>query len=190
LRRRLLGVAARSIRHGLAQGRALPVDPTAYAAPLRERRATFVTLETGGQLRGCIGALMAERPWVVDVAENAFSAAFRDPRFPPLAEAECHGLSLSISVLTPSEALVFDSEADLLRQLRPGVDGLILSEGIRRGTFLPSVWDQLPDPAQFLAHLKLKAGMAADYWSQGLRVERYTTEQFGATMDEIEASGV
>ena len=128
---------------------------------------------------GCIGSLEARRPLICDVAENAFSAAFRDPRFPPLKAAELKSISLELSVLGQAERIVFDSEQDLLMQIRPELDGLILRDGNYRGTFLPSVWKSLPDARQFLQHLKLKAGLPADHWSDTLEVWRYTTESFG-----------
>ena len=177
-RETLLDIARRSIRHGLDRGTPLPVKPEDFEPPLRAVRASFVTLNRQGMLRGCIGHLEATLPLVEDVAENAFSAAFRDPRFPPLGDNEYDGLELHISVLTPAEPLSCESESDLLRQMRPFQDGLILEEGLQRGTFLPSVWEQLPDPHDFLRHLKLKAGMPVDYWSAKLRVYRYETESF------------
>jgi AmmeMemoRadiSam system protein A len=186
LRQRLLAVAAASVRHGLRHGRALTVDPRDYPPALQAPRATFVTLELEGQLRGCIGTLEAVRPWVADVAENAYGAAFRDPRFPALRPEEYPRLHLAISVLSPAEPIRFSSEQDLLDQLRPGVDGLILSDGRRRGTFLPAVWAQLPDPVSFLGHLKLKAGLSPSHWSDTVRVERYTTDYFGAAVAKIE----
>jgi len=179
LRLSLLGVAARSIAHGLEQGVVLRPDPEAYPEALRETRATFVTLQIEGDLRGCIGVLEARRPLVVDVAHNAFAAAFEDPRFPRLRPSEFAQLELHISVLTPPEPLAFDSEHDLLRRIRPGRDGLILTAGAHRGTFLPSVWEQLPDPVDFLAHLKRKAGLPLGYWSTDIQVSRYGTESFG-----------
>jgi AmmeMemoRadiSam system protein A len=174
----LLAVARDSIRHGLRTGRPLVVRPEDFPEKLREPGASFVTLHRGGRLRGCIGTLEAWRPLVTDVAENAFAAAFRDPRFMPLQPEELDDLHIHISVLGKPEPLVFDSEEDLLRQLRPGRDGLILQDGARKGTFLPSVWEELPDPRQFLAHLKLKAGLSPDHWSDSLRVWRYGTESF------------
>lgn len=147
---------------------------------LMQKRATFVTLTIGGRLRGCIGMLEACRPLAEDVAENARAAAFEDPRFPPLTLPELAKLEIHISILSPSEEMVFSSESDLLRQIRPGVDGLILQAGFRRGTFLPSVWAELPEKELFLTHLKLKAGLPADYWSDTLRVFRYTTDCFPA----------
>lgn len=172
----LLQVAKASISHGLDYGKPLTVALPDYPPELAEQRASFVTLERNGQLRGCIGMLEACRPLLIDVAENAFAAAFRDPRFPQLNRAEASEIELHISILTPSEPMHFSSEADLLGQLRPGVDGLILVDGGRRGTFLPSVWDSLPEPKQFFRHLKQKAGLPADYWSATLRVFRYGAE--------------
>ena len=180
-RDRLLAIAQESVRHGLLQGSPLPVHPAEYPIPLKALRASFVTLHLGGQLRGCMGHLEALQPLVVDVAENAYAAAFRDPRFSPVRATELDGLEYQVSVLSPATPLRFASEADLLGQLRPGVDGLILREGARRGTFLPSVWTSLPEPAQFLTQLKLKAGLAPNHWSDTLQVSRYTTESFGKT---------
>lgn len=174
----LLGVAEASIRHGLERGQPLPVTAGDYPQPLRPERATFVTLERSGDLRGCIGSLEAVRPLVEDVAHNAFAAAFSDPRFPPLSASELADLTVGISVLGPAEPMSFESEADLVRQLRPEVDGLILEEKGRRGTFLPAVWSSLPEPHRFLEQLKRKAGLPPDYWSPTLRVARYTTESF------------
>lgn len=174
----LLKLARASIQEGLKSGRPLRIDLQQYDPAITLNRASFVTLERGGQLRGCIGMLEAVRPLVEDIAENAFAAAFRDPRFPPLSETEYADLDLHISILSPAEAIDFVSEPDLIAQLQPGVDGLILREGYRRGTFLPSVWEQLPDPLQFLRHLKQKAGLPADYWSETLKIFRYRTEMF------------
>lgn len=181
LRERLLEIAGESIKYGLTHGRPLTVDVTRYPAELQAQRASFVTLHVAGALRGCIGSLEAARPLIQDVAHNAYSAAFEDPRFPPVTVAEADRLDIHISVLTPAEPLSFASEHDLVAQLRPGVDGLILIEGARRGTFLPSVWDSLPEPRSFLRQLKVKAGLPEDYWSQTLQVHRYTTESFPPT---------
>ncbi len=177
----LLDTARRSIRHGLAHGRALQVDPSAYHQPLAANGASFVTLQRRGTLRGCIGTLEAFRPLICDVAENAFAAAFRDPRFPPVREDELDDITLDISVLGKPEALEFRSRQDLLQQIRPGVDGLILQDGPNRGTFLPSVWESLPEREEFLRQLNVKAGLPPGHWSDTLRVWRYTTEYFGET---------
>lgn len=179
MQNQLLELARQSIAHGLQTGRPLPVNLADYPAELRQNRATFVTLERGDQLRGCIGMLEAVRPLAEDVAENAFAAAFRDRRYPPLTTEELADLDLHISVLSTAVALEFNSEADLIAQLRPGMDGIILQEGGRRGTFLPSVWEDLPNPKQFLQHLKQKAGLPAAYWSDTIQAYRYTTEMFG-----------
>jgi AmmeMemoRadiSam system protein A len=174
--RLLVDVARASIRSGVERGRPLHPDPAAYPEPLRAFRASFVTLELEGTLRGCMGGLEPTRPLVRDVAEHAFAAAFRDPRFPPLAEAERARVDLKLSILSPLEALSFASEQDLLSQLRPGVDGVLLEAGRQRGTFLPAVWEQLPDPREFLRHLKRKAGLGPDFWSADVAVHRYTVE--------------
>jgi AmmeMemoRadiSam system protein A len=175
----LLTTAWDSIRHGLETGTALRVDAGHCEVPLSEPGASFVTLHKQGELRGCIGSLQALRPLLTDVAENAFAAAFRDPRFAPLQVRELAELTLDISVLSVPEPMNFNSEQDLLRQLRPHRDGLILQDGPQRGTFLPSVWEALPDAERFLQQLKLKAGLAPDHWSDTMRAWRYSTECFG-----------
>ncbi|KPK39033.1 MAG: hypothetical protein AMJ69_06730 [Gammaproteobacteria bacterium SG8_47] len=175
-RRLVLDTAADSIRFALEHGRALPVNIADYPPALREKRATFVTLTLGGELRGCIGMLEALRPLIADVSENAYAAAFRDPRFAPVSQQEVNQLDIHVSILNESEPLAFSSEDHLIAQLRPGVDGLILEEGRHRGTFLPSVWESLPQPDEFLRHLKLKAGLPANYWSDSVQVSRYTVE--------------
>jgi AmmeMemoRadiSam system protein A len=174
----LLEVARGSIDHGLREGRPLAVDPAAYPPRLRAPAAAFVTLHEHGELRGCIGHLEAIGPLVRDVAENAFAAAFRDPRFPPLEAHERDHLEIEISVLTAPEALDCASEGELLHQIVPGRDGLILAEGHARGTFLPTVWESLPDPRDFVRHLKTKAGLQPDHWSDAIRVWRYFTQSF------------
>lgn len=179
----LLDLARQSIRHGLQDGRPLPVDIGTLPPSLAEPHATFVTLEKKGQLRGCMGCLEAIRPLALDIAENAYAAAFRDPRFSPVREEEVDALDIHLSLLTPPEPLDFNSEADLLAQIRPGIDGLILEEGRYRGTFLPSVWKSLPEPGEFLRHLKLKAGLPERYWSPSLRVSRYRAEFIGEVDD-------
>jgi AmmeMemoRadiSam system protein A len=175
-REALLEVARASIRHGLAHGSPIPVDLEHYSPRLREPGACFVTLRRAGVLRGCVGSLEATRPLVEDVARNAFNAAFRDTRFPQLPEEESPDLEIHLSILTPPEPLPCSSEADLLSKLQPGIDGLILQDGPCRATFLPSVWESLAEPKQFLAELKRKAGLATDHWSEGIRFQRYRTE--------------
>ncbi len=171
----LLELARASVRKGLC-GEQLDIRPEAYPPALRVRRASFVTLKLEQRLRGCIGSLKARYPLVTDVVRNAHAAAFCDPRFPALTWPEFERLDIHLSLLTSPEPLAVTSEEELLARLRPGMDGLVLSEGMRRGTFLPVVWEQLPEPREFLRALKLKAGLPADYWSPTLRIERYTTE--------------
>ena len=178
-RRALLDAARTSIEHGLRHGRAPRVDPAAYAEPLRELRATFVTLHLEGRLRGCVGSLEAHRPLVADVSESAWCAAFRDPRFEPLDEPELAGLEISISVLGPLEPLLVASEEELVARLRPGVDGLLLREGRLRGTLLPAVWRHVPDARDFVREVKRKAGLRSDHWSEALEAIRYTVESIG-----------
>jgi len=174
----LLDLAQASIHHGLDEGGAVSVRPEEYPERLRIQRATFVTLNRHSQLRGCIGHLEAIQSLVEDVAENAWCAAFRDPRFPPFLPHELAGLKIHISVLTPAQRIFFANEPDLKQQIRPGVDGLILKDGSARGTFLPSVWDSLPAVDDFWSQLKRKAGLPTDHWSHSLEVYRYTTESF------------
>lgn len=181
----LLQVALASIESGLETGSPLQVNPDAYPPELSARRASFVTLKRDDNLRGCIGSLTPVTSLVEDVARNAFAAAFRDPRFPALSAAELQELEIGISVLGPTESVKFGSEAELLGMLRPGIDGLVLQDGRHRGTFLPAVWESLPKPADFLYHLRQKAGLPGDYWSDTLHIERYTTESFAASVAGI-----
>ncbi len=174
----LLDVAYKAIDYKLATQQTLVIIPAQYPAALQAKRATFVTLEIDAQLRGCIGSLEARQPLVSDVAYNAHAAAFSDPRFNPVIREELKKLSIHISVLSEPQPLLCDSEQDLINKLVPGKDGLILEEGSRRATFLPSVWESLPDPRQFIAHLKQKGHFQADYWSPDLRVYRYYTDYF------------
>lgn len=175
-RQRLLELAAASVKYGLNHNHAMPVTCEDYPAELQERRASFVTLTIKQQLRGCIGTLAASRPLVEDIVENAFAAAFRDPRFPPLQENEYDLLHYHLSILNPPVPMQFSSEADLISQLQPGSDGLILEDLGHRGTFLPSVWESLPDRKEFFRHLKSKAGLSPLHWSPTLKVQRYTVE--------------
>jgi len=173
----LLHVAAASIEHGLERGRPLAVGLGDYAPELRESGASFVTLKRQGKLRGCIGSAVADRPLVEGVAEHAFQAAFRDPRFPGLTADETEGLSVSVSVLSAPAPMRFADERDLLAQLRPQVDGLIIEDVGRRALFLPAVWESLPDAEAFLGHLKLKAGLLAGHWSGGFKAWRFVAEE-------------
>ena len=182
----LLSVALASIESGLQTGRALEPDVDGYPPALIETRASFVTLNLNHTLRGCIGSLEPCTSLVRSVAENAYAAAFRDPRFPALTLPELAGLTIHLSVLGPLQEVACDSEADLLGQMQPGIDGWVIQDGQFRGTFLPSVWESLPDERLFLEHLKMKAGLGADYWSDTIAVWRYSTESFSAAVQDIE----
>lgn len=180
-RAQMLALARTALCQAVTRGQA-DVPARASLAPyLQQRRACFVTLESGGQLRGCIGSLEPQRPLGQDLVHNAVAAALRDPRFPPLQSDE--QVRISISVLTPLEPIEFSSEADLLGQLAPGQDGLLLQCGARQATFLPSVWQQLPGRQQFLAALKRKAGWTDAFWSPQMRAWRYRSLQFGEQQD-------
>jgi len=171
-------IAFEAVEYGLKHGKHLPVETSRYPASLQNPGASFVTLKKAGELRGCIGSLEAHQPLINDVAHNAYAAAFSDPRFQPLSNNELENLEFHVSVLTPAVAMSFDSEEDLLKQIRPGIDGLVLEENQYRGTFLPAVWESLPDTKDFLRHLKQKAGLPQNYWSESIRVSRYTSESF------------
>ncbi len=174
----LLAVARDSIAFGLSHGRPPDIEAADFPAELRPLRATFVTLRKRGELRGCIGGLEARRPLVVDVAFSAYSAAFRDSRFPSVGEKELDELSLHISILAPLEKIAVADQQELERTVRPGVDGLLLCAGSKRGTFLPSVWDSVSGPREFIERLKQKAGLTVDAWSSVWEVFRYTVESF------------
>jgi AmmeMemoRadiSam system protein A len=187
-RKQLLGIAIASINSGL-QGDSPPVIGSVTGpGHLAERLASFVTLKIGDALRGCIGSLEPHTTLADDVCQNAWSAAFRDPRFRPLQAAEFQALSVQVSVLSEPEKLEFSSEQDLIDNLRPGIDGLIIRDRSHRGTFLPAVWESLAEPGAFLEQLKLKAGLARDYWSETISVWRYTTESFSAEVASFAAS--
>ena len=171
----LLELARASIEHGLAAGGALPVDLGTLPGPLLRPAATFVTLRLDEELRGCCGNLEAVRPLAEDVAHSAFRAAFRDPRFEAVTAGELAAIRLEIAVLSPLRRMTVADEADLLAQLVPGTDGLVIEEGSRRATFLPKVWESLPEPARFLRELKRKSGLPEKYWSERLAFLRYRT---------------
>lgn len=157
-------IAERFGRHGGATHRHAALD---------QPGASFVTLTRQGDLRGCIGSLEAHRPLGLDVRENALAAAFRDPRFAPLAVEEFEHTRVEVSLLTPAMAISFRDEADFLAQLRPGVDGIVFQYGRHRSTFLPQVWESLPEPQQFMQQLKRKAGLPPNFWHEEVSIARY-----------------
>lgn len=172
----LLQIALKSLRHGLQYGRPLQPGPDDLREAFSEPAACFVTLHKDGLLRGCIGSMEATEPLAKAVAWAAFSAGFRDPRFPSLKSEEMENLALEISILTPMQEIAVSSEQDLLDTLRPGIDGLLLEEQWRHAVYLPSVWQQLPEPSDFVRQLKMKAGWPADYWSDEMRARRFQSQ--------------
>jgi hypothetical protein len=145
---------------------------------LHQPGATFVTLTQHGELRGCIGSLEAHRPLEQDVRSNARAAAFGDPRFTPLREDELARTRVEVSLLAPAVPMPCTSEEDAVAQMRPGIDGMILEYGGHRGTFLPQVWESLPERRLFMAHLKQKAGLPADFWSPAVKLSRYEVQKW------------
>ena len=173
----LIQLANDSIEYGLQHHQQeMPINTVNFSHNLQKTRATFVTLEMDHRLRGCIGSLRAHRPLVNDVVSNANKAAFHDPRFSPVTIVDAAKLVLKISVLTEPVAMQFVSELDLLSQLEPNVHGLIIQDQGRQATFLPQVWETLPDPQNFLAHLKQKAGLPAGHWSPTFKAFTYQVE--------------
>lgn len=157
------------------EGKARPARDEPW---LREPAATFVTLRREGDLRGCIGSIEPRRTLCDDVVHNALGAAFRDPRFPPLERSELDGLEVEVSLLSPRRPLEAASEAEAVARLQPGIDGVYLEYGNSSATFLPQVWEQIPDPLVFLAELRAKAGLPRRFWHPELRLTRYTVEKF------------
>ena len=145
---------------------------------LHEKGASFVTLTQNEQLRGCIGTLEAHRSLIIDVKANAHAAAFCDPRFSPLTEAELDVTQIEVSLLSAMQAMAFASERDALAQLQPGIDGIVFEFDRYRSTFLPQVWEQLPDAALFMAHLKHKAGLTPEFWDNEVKLYRYTVSKW------------
>lgn len=156
----------------------IPVQADERAAWLSEPGASFVTLTQNGELRGCIGSLQAHRALLEDVKHNAIAAALHDPRFMPLRADELGITRIEVSLLTPALAVIFTDEADALSQLRPGVDGVIFAYGHYQSTFLPQVWQQLPKPQQFMAHLKRKAGLPDNFWDNHVQLSRYSVDKW------------
>jgi AmmeMemoRadiSam system protein A len=160
-------------RHAIARELALDAVEPEMDGALARPGATFVTLMCAGELRGCIGSLRATRALHVDVRENALAAAFRDPRFPPLTKPEFTRTSIEVSLLSAPQDAACGSEAELCARLIPFVDGVALEFDERRATFLPQVWEAIPEPRAFLAALKAKADLPADFWSPRLNVSLY-----------------
>lgn len=175
----LLHLARQSIELA-ASGQPLPrLNLDDYSPRLQAPGASFVTLTAAGELRGCIGTLEAHQPLVQDVCEHAAAAAREDYRFTPVDPNEVAHLKIEISRLSAPQPLDYNSPEDLLEQLRPGVDGVVIRDGLRRATFLPQVWEKLPDKEIFMAHLCQKMGVPLDWWRKNrLKVEVYQVEEF------------
>lgn len=178
LRQRLLQIAREAVFHRLTRSGDLNINLDHFPAELKVARATFVTLNIEGRLRGCIGSLQAHRELVRDVAGNALSAAFSDPRFKPMTLPEFDCTEVHLSILSPPAVLPITGRADLIANLRPGIDGLIIEEAGRRATYLPSVWNQLKDPELFVSELRAKAGLPREGWGASTRAFVYQTEEF------------
>jgi AmmeMemoRadiSam system protein A len=145
---------------------------------IKEKGASFVTLTKNQELRGCIGSVEAYRPLIEDIEANAFAAAFRDPRFPPLTLDELDLVTIEVSLLSPLQPISYSNEQDALSQLRAGVDGVVFEFRHYRSTFLPQVWEQLQEPSIFMAHLKQKAGLDPDFWDDEIKLYRYTVSKW------------
>lgn len=171
----LVAIAREAIAERLGVGLLVPRDEPWLAQPA----ATFVTLKLADLLRGCIGSIDARRPLAEDVAGNAQAAAFHDPRFEPLTAAEFEEVAVEVSVLSPRTALAAANEAEAAGRLRPGIDGVYLEYAGHAATFLPQVWESLPDPFEFLAALRQKARLPARFWDPSIRLTRYTVEKYG-----------
>lgn len=162
----LLNIAREAIQKK-ARDEKLPVlEVDSFAPPLRKKRASFVTLKKRGALRGCVGTLKAEQPLVEDVQVRALAAAFHDFRFPPLDAEELEEITIEVSVLTKPRTLDYESPEDLVHELEPGLDGVVLSDGHHKATFLPQVWEKLPDVETFLSRLCYKMGVKPDLWRE------------------------
>jgi AmmeMemoRadiSam system protein A len=170
----LLLLARAAIAREIGRHRPTP-EETAW---LRELGACFITLTYEHRLRGCIGTLEAHRPLGEDVKANAVAAAFRDPRFKPLTLNEFDAIEVEISLLSLLEPVTFADEADALRQLRAGIDGVVFQYGYHKSTFLPQVWRDFAEPTDFLAHLKYKAGLPPDFWDPEVKLSRYTVTKW------------
>lgn len=175
----LLRLAREAIEHRVRGEKPPPIPKELLTPDLREQGASFVTLTIGGRLRGCIGALEAHQPLADDVREHAASAAFEDPRFPPLGKDELSRTQIEVSRLTRPRPLDYEDSGDLLSKLRPHIDGVILKDGVRRATFLPQVWEKIPDPSEFMDNLCHKMGRAHQQWrDKHFDVFTYQVEEF------------
>ncbi|MBP0482622.1 AmmeMemoRadiSam system protein B [Sagittula salina] len=177
-RAQLLRAARQVLQSRLATGRPPDIEVASFPPELQGQGTSFVTLEQDGRLRGCIGSLMPQCSLAEDVALNVQRAALEDPRFRPIRFGELERTTIKIAVLSPARRMRFTDQADLESQLVPGRDGLILRDGVHAGTFLPMVWEKLPQPRAFIETLKTKAGLSSAHWSQSVTVDRFHAESF------------
>ncbi|MGB8980551.1 MAG: AmmeMemoRadiSam system protein A [Anaerolineales bacterium] len=175
----LLRLAREAMERGVRGEKLPPLDRAALSPNLLEEGSSFITLTEHGQLRGCIGSLEPYQPLAEDVREHAVAAALQDPRFPPLQPEEVGRIEIEVSRLTRPVPLEYKDATDLLTRLRPHIDGVILRDGFRRATFLPQVWEKIPDPAEFLGNLCYKMGVSSDAWRRDhFEVLIYQVEEF------------
>ena len=175
----LLSVARKTIEKSLSGGEGVEKTDENLSPIYKEKRGTFVTLTIGGNLRGCIGHIVAQETLIEGIKVNALNAAFRDPRFNPVGKNEWDRVKIEVSILTDPKPLSYSGAEDLLKKLRPGIDGVILKKGYRQATFLPQVWEQLPEKEDFLNHLCLKAGFDGNAWKKGdFEVSTYQVQAF------------
>lgn len=184
----LLQIARAAICSALHVPLSTPIAFDENAPWLSQLGATFVTLTHRGQLRGCVGSLLACEPLIEDVSSNAISAALRDTRFPPLTEEELDAVSVEVSHLSELQPLDFVNEQDAITKLRPGIDGIVFEYGPYRSTFLPQVWESLPQPQQFLRELKAKAGLSEDFWEDNIKLSRYTVNKWRENDSSMECA--
>jgi AmmeMemoRadiSam system protein A len=174
----LLKIARQAIEKTLRGEKLQPIRLDEFPGILNKSGACFVTLSRAGQLRGCVGSIVPEKALILDVQDRAISAAFADPRFPRLTLSELEDLEIEVSLLTRAIPLPYESPDDLVKKLRVGIDGVIMKKGVQRATFLPQVWEKLPDPELFLSRLCLKMGLLSDAWrKEKLEIEIYEVEK-------------
>ena len=182
----LLHVAREALEYGVRGKKLPPLDEASLPPTLLEQGVSFITLTIRGELRGCIGALEARQPLAQDVREHAIAAALEDPRFPQVREDELSRIQIEVSCLTRPVPLEYKDAADLLSKLRPHVDGVVLRYGFRRATFLPQVWEKIPEPAEFMDNLCYKMGVAENTWRvKHLEVLVYQVEEFHESQDNF-----
>jgi AmmeMemoRadiSam system protein A len=177
--RYLLVVARSAIKNRLSNQEESQISWKDLPEKFKNQLGTFVTITIDGNLRGCIGHIIPRESVIEGIRENAINAAFRDPRFPPLTREEFEKIEIEVSILTAPQELDYSDPEDLLNKLRPGKDGVIIKKGYHEATFLPQVWDQLPDKEEFLMHLCMKAGLSHDSWrNEKLQISTYQVQAF------------